>query len=562
MFLPLVKAEDGSCDGWIPLGGGRGVKVEVIEEKQDISKQSTDKVQYINAKVNITNTNKFTCSYIETAVLADGTCSDWKENYEKLSMVSEKTRNHYCYISLYDRGVGWGRLIPNESMIANISYYGDWIDVNDGEVEQDISKQSTLDKQHLIKEVSLTSSKKIPWKDILTNVDTLGECEDCVKNVSMIKPILWLAFDESEGNITYDKSGYENDGSLMSDSNGPTWIAGKYGNALEFGGIDDYVDITNNTYDLITGTTFSFWVKRNQLKTNFLDDYTVFGRKDLTSGNSVIGFSNNGQVYMETDTNNDLCYGTFTDDTKWHYYAFSIKNYTCNIYEDGINTTIDSVIRDNITVGKIGEAFTSKKFNGIIDEVKIYDQALSGKEINEIGTSKSEIKNSFFHSFTHGIDYSLSNPEKLTVVGNFQHWTQKITVNNTLGVDFYNITPSFSSNLKIENYSLNFENLTNIGFNDSEMVFTIPKIEKKSINTYEIVFVTYKNEDNETKNDELSNNTQSSTTGYSVFYSPTFGYVILICSIGLVVIISYFSHKTTIQAKHEQIGNIGNAQKI
>jgi len=52
---------------------------------------------------------------------------------------------------------------------------------------------------------------------------------------------VWL-FNDGKGNIAKDASGKGNDGTLK---NGPAWIDGKFGKALQFDGVDDYVDIAD-----------------------------------------------------------------------------------------------------------------------------------------------------------------------------------------------------------------------------------------------------------------------------------------------------------------------------
>ena len=42
--------------------------------------------------------------------------------------------------------------------------------------------------------------------------------------------VLWLRFDEGEGNVAKDFSNYGNDGEIV----GPEWVKGKYGSALLF----------------------------------------------------------------------------------------------------------------------------------------------------------------------------------------------------------------------------------------------------------------------------------------------------------------------------------------
>jgi len=60
-------------------------------------------------------------------------------------------------------------------------------------------------------------------------------------------------FDEGSGTIAYDSSGNNNHGTIY----GATWVDGKFGKALQFDGIDDYVSIA--TIPLDKDLTIVFW---------------------------------------------------------------------------------------------------------------------------------------------------------------------------------------------------------------------------------------------------------------------------------------------------------------
>ena len=78
------------------------------------------------------------------------------------------------------------------------------------------------------------------------------------------------SFDAGSGTNLIDYSGNANTGTIV----GPTWTAGKYGNALLFDGINDRIDIPNSASLDISGNgiSISMWVNPQQ----------------LTSGDSVI----------------------------------------------------------------------------------------------------------------------------------------------------------------------------------------------------------------------------------------------------------------------------------
>jgi len=56
---------------------------------------------------------------------------------------------------------------------------------------------------------------------------------------------LWLSFNEGSGSTAYDSSFYNNHGTIV----GAVWTDGKFGTALYYDGVDDYVDC-GNSYSL------------------------------------------------------------------------------------------------------------------------------------------------------------------------------------------------------------------------------------------------------------------------------------------------------------------------
>src|SRR4051812_45590551 len=137
---------------------------------------------------------------------------------------------------------------------------------------------------------------------------------DCKRNVShsslifeTLEPRLLLAadplgitagyaFDEISGTTTADASGHGIVGTL---TNGPTFAAGRYGNAVALDGVNDFVDLGNSTALQRTGSmTISAWVFVNSFPP---DDAAVVSKRtasesgyelDITkdTGPPTIGF--------------------------------------------------------------------------------------------------------------------------------------------------------------------------------------------------------------------------------------------------------------------------------
>jgi len=81
-------------------------------------------------------------------------------------------------------------------------------------------------------------------------------------------------FNESTGTIAYDSSGRGNDGTLKPDAvNRPQWVTGINENALSFDGIDDYVEVPDDTtLDLTDAISIEAWMKPLENSEGFVGD--------------------------------------------------------------------------------------------------------------------------------------------------------------------------------------------------------------------------------------------------------------------------------------------------
>ena len=112
--------------------------------------------------------------------------------------------------------------------------------------------------------------------------------------VSREGPVAEWHFDEGTGNIVKDSSGNGNDGIIYS----ATWVDGKFGKALSFDGVDDYVDVTGPT-GTFNELTIETWVKINQYKeygkiVDFAKEDKNINRFTLQTNSNGIDFTLNG----------------------------------------------------------------------------------------------------------------------------------------------------------------------------------------------------------------------------------------------------------------------------
>jgi hypothetical protein len=197
----------------------------------------------------------------------------------------------------------------------------------------------------------------------------------------------WWHFNEGSGSSTSDSSGNGNGGTL----NGSTWVNGKFGKALSFDGSDDYVEV-NDSLNITNQITLEAWVKtpitgRHTIFEKWLYDAGVDERSfelDIDSDRRInFGLSSNGSygVWLKSS-------GTVSSNT-WTHIAATSDSTTMKIFINGEQdpNTADSPsgIHQSTTDLHIGRWWTEGAwhypFNGIIDEVRILNRALTADEI-------------------------------------------------------------------------------------------------------------------------------------------------------------------------------------
>lgn len=197
----------------------------------------------------------------------------------------------------------------------------------------------------------------------------------------------WWRFDESSGSLAADSSGNNNDGT----SYGTTVVGGKFGNALQFSGTFSYVRIPDATSLSPTKeVTVEAWVYPTS---NSGQDYKRIVCKSAggDTGEYTLWLYNSGRVIWYV---NDWAHGYVVSSTiplnQWTHivgtFNGTLTSNRLKIYINGVlNTqgaTTDSVITrttTNLFVGDRGNE--DRGFAGLIDEVQVYNRALSSTEI-------------------------------------------------------------------------------------------------------------------------------------------------------------------------------------
>ena len=197
-----------------------------------------------------------------------------------------------------------------------------------------------------------------------------------------------LHMDEESGTIAYDATPNNNNGTLV---NGATWTtdcaAGSH--ALSFDGSNDYVDCGNDaSLNITKNLTIEAWIKPNGLSGAGGIISKLTGTADKQYGLNTDG----DEIYFQYERSSNNYYlsgGTLTNDT-WQHIAATVDN-SLNIclYLDGKLIASDvapaetSPTTESVIIGKWGGTYDNYFFDGKIDEVVIYDRALTAAEIAE-----------------------------------------------------------------------------------------------------------------------------------------------------------------------------------
>ena len=199
-------------------------------------------------------------------------------------------------------------------------------------------------------------------------------------------PIAHWKMDEGAGTTAVDSAG-GHDGTLVND---PSWVFfGKIGGALDFDGSNDVVIAPHDpALSLTQALTFTAWVYSTDLnmydlvigKGNNSSTYAYFFG---TSGDEIVfGFDDTAFHSFETPNLN------LATDT-WHHIAatFSGPDDSVRLYHNGVEVHSDSTTFDppvNTHDLWIGSSENGADWNGMLDDVRIYDRALNASEISEI----------------------------------------------------------------------------------------------------------------------------------------------------------------------------------
>jgi len=207
---------------------------------------------------------------------------------------------------------------------------------------------------------------------------------------------IW-SFDEGSGATAYDASGYGNNGTLYNFASPHGWTTdtpSNTGYALSFDGVDDYVSLPSMKPQYFT---ISLWV-------NFLENYNqkrfagmVFSGDSNYAWGINANYNNNYKISARISTGASARNWAIEDLNStnyppgWHHLVLMADGNTLSYYKNGnfvdsaSQTIQNSGTPSGLSIGRWGTYIGSDGyFNGLIDEVRIYEKALETAQIEEL----------------------------------------------------------------------------------------------------------------------------------------------------------------------------------
>jgi glucose/arabinose dehydrogenase len=193
-----------------------------------------------------------------------------------------------------------------------------------------------------------------------------------------------FGFDEGVGGSVADASGRGNGGVVA----GAGWAAGgRFGSALSFDGVNDWVTVADAaSLDLAAGMTLEAWVRPSGLgsvwRTVVLKEtasyfaYALYGNTSGTprpSAHVYIGGDRNTRGTAQLPVN------------AWSHLAATYDGAVLRLFVNGVQVstraTTGAMAASSGPLRIGGNAVWPEWFQGLIDEVRVYDRALSAAEI-------------------------------------------------------------------------------------------------------------------------------------------------------------------------------------
>jgi len=209
-----------------------------------------------------------------------------------------------------------------------------------------------------------------------------------------LAPISYWKFDEGIGTTVYDSVG-QHHGTAY----GATRTTGQLGGALDFDGSNDYISVPHDPELNITGDiTIAAWISfaRAGVYEGLVTKCVGGGSRNVPYDFRTHDLSEPQLAFLRADASGyERVYSSsFIPKGEWHHVLVRVESNVPDFYIDGIITGkyVDTVFTrtptGNTNPVMIGRRDDGLYFDGLIDDVMIFDIALSAEEIRQVYESR------------------------------------------------------------------------------------------------------------------------------------------------------------------------------
>lgn len=214
--------------------------------------------------------------------------------------------------------------------------------------------------------------------------NSTGQTSTQTVTLDRARPTAWWQLNDGSGTTVSDASGNGNVGNVT----GASWTIGRQGGGLEFDGVDDQITFgTGPSLQGKTDFTVAAWIRSTadgvviqQRNGGFNGEYQLRVNPDGTVGFFLYGNSAYQFDLTSLDTVND---------GQWHHIAALREGINGRVYVDGVESASSSGpvrdLRSDIGVGVGADIRDNNNFfRGTMDDIRIYDVALTPAEIQQL----------------------------------------------------------------------------------------------------------------------------------------------------------------------------------
>lgn len=190
--------------------------------------------------------------------------------------------------------------------------------------------------------------------------------------------LLYLSLNEGEGVVAHDDSGHGFDAAITA----AVWVDSKFGKALSFDGTDAFM--LNSMPTPAFPLTVSFWMKRQST--------TIYEAMWWLYNDGIIIKLNDHKLQWYNGITYQQASQSILDDDRWHHVLMTDPGYgngNANFYIDGV---LEMSLTSYNTLGVAPQGWSmsydsggTKRFGGLLDEIRIYPRILTDSERRQLG---------------------------------------------------------------------------------------------------------------------------------------------------------------------------------